>query len=71
MLLLICCSVFDFRAAYVVNTEGIFDEASGSNDDISGQFMRLKNVMTTELHTKWNIAFFLRNTSRIKWSLIA
>lgn len=48
--------IFDYRASHRVNTEGVF-VASGSDTEIGGLFLRLKNVMTTELHLRWDLAF--------------
>lgn len=50
--------IFEFRAKRVVDTEGVFDSnpmAIGS--DVSGLFIRLKNLMISEVHTQWDIAF--------------
>lgn len=49
--------VFEYRASRTVNTEGVF-LSTGNNTEIGGLFLRLKNVMTSELHLQWDIAFF-------------
>lgn len=48
--------VFDYRASHKVNTEGVFI-ATGNEMEIGGLFLRLKNVMTTELHLQWDLVF--------------
>ena len=48
--------VFDYRSSRSLNTEGIFT-VTGTSVEISGVFMRLKNLMTTEIHLQWDIAF--------------
>lgn len=48
--------VFDYRASRVFNTEGVF-VATSSDTEIGGLFMRLKNVMVSELHLQWDLAF--------------
>lgn len=48
--------VFDYRASHKVNTEGVFT-ATGNEMEIGGLFLRLKNVMTTELHLQWDLVF--------------
>lgn len=48
--------IFDYRASRVVNTEGVF-VATSNDTEIGGLFMRLKNVMVSELHLQWDLAF--------------
>lgn len=48
--------VFDYRASRVVNTEGVF-VATSNDSEIGGLFLRLKNVMVSELHLQWDLAF--------------
>lgn len=49
--------VFDYRAQVVTDTLGVFDGNDDPRDDISGCFLRLKNLTTTEIHTRWDIAY--------------
>lgn len=48
--------VFDYRASRTVNTDGVFVVTS-NNTEIGGLFMRLKNIMTSELHLQWDMVF--------------
>lgn len=50
--------IFDFRATHSINVEGIFSVDNVSSDDLGGMFIRLMNLVTSALHTKWDIAFF-------------
>ena len=47
--------VFDYRAAKKVNTDGVFQMYQ--EGDLSGLFVRLKNLTIAEIHTQWDVAF--------------
>lgn len=55
--------VFDYHTSHKVNTEGVF-VATGSETEIGGLFLRLKNVMTTELHLRWDVVFLQQYISK-------
>lgn len=48
--------VYDYRTSRSVNSEGVFVILSGDSK-VGGLFMRLKNLMVSELHLEWDIAF--------------
>lgn len=48
--------IFDYRASRVVNTEGVF-VATSTDTEIGGLFLRLKNIMVSELHLQWDLVF--------------
>lgn len=48
--------VFDYRINRSVNTEGVFTLLK-TDTEIGGLFLRLKNLMVSELHLDWDIAF--------------
>ena len=48
--------VFDYRTSRTLNTEGVFTVLK-TDSETGGLFMRLKNIMTSELHLQWDIAF--------------
>lgn len=48
--------VFDYRTNRTFSTEGVFVSIS-SDSEMGGLFVRLKNLMTTELHLQWDSAF--------------
>lgn len=54
--------VFVYRASHKVNTEGVF-VATGSDTEIGGLFLRMKNGMTTELHLQWDLVFLQQDIS--------
>lgn len=57
--------IFEYRASRAVNTDGVFEVFSNSDNDLSGLFMRLKNLLISEIHTQWDIAFletYIKNT---------
>lgn len=54
--------VFDYRASRVVNTEGVF-VATSNDTEIGGLFLRLKNVMVSEPHLQWDVAFLKQYVS--------
>lgn len=49
--------IFDYRAQYRINIEGLFDGNNEHSEDMVGYFLRIKNLMITEVHTRWDIAF--------------
>lgn len=49
--------IFEFRATRVVNTDGVFEPFKNGDSDIGGLFVRLKNLVVSEIHTQWDIAF--------------
>lgn len=49
--------VFDYRSSRVIAKDGIFEIGDAPVSDISGMFMRLKNLMVSEIHTQWDILF--------------
>lgn len=49
--------IFEFRATNMVNVEGVFEAYTNDESDLGGIFMRLKNLMVSENHTKWDIAY--------------
>lgn len=49
--------VFEYRASRVVNTEGVFETFKESDRDLSGLFVRLKNLTISEIHTQWDVTF--------------
>lgn len=48
--------VFDYRTNRSVNTEGVFTLLK-TDTEIGGLFLRLKNLMVSELHLDWDIVF--------------
>lgn len=48
--------VFEYRTSRSFNIEGVF-VTTNTDTELSGLFVRLKNVMVTELHLQWDIAF--------------
>lgn len=48
--------VFEYRTARSLNTEGVFTNTN-PNSEMSGIFIRLKNLMISELHLQWDTAF--------------
>lgn len=48
---------FDFRSQCNINTEGVFDGNVKQCDEIDGLFLKLKNVLVSELHTGWDVAY--------------
>lgn len=52
--------IFDFCHNRKINPEEVFDQASPANEGIRGTFMRLKNVLISELHATWDIVFLER-----------
>lgn len=49
--------IFDFRSQHIINTEGVFDGRVEQADEVGGLFLRLKNLLTSELHTSWDVAY--------------
>lgn len=49
--------IFDFRSQYTINTEGVFNGEVEQADEVGGLFLRLKNLLTSELHTSWDVAY--------------
>lgn len=49
--------VFEYRATRVVDTEGVFEIYKEDEGDLSGMFLRLKNLTVSEIHTQWDIAY--------------
>ncbi|XP_040192018.1 vomeronasal type-2 receptor 26-like [Rana temporaria] len=49
--------IFEFRAKKLLNTEGVFESYKEDEGDLNGLFTRLKNVLVSENHTKWDIAY--------------
>lgn len=47
--------IFEYHKNRRINPDEVFDEASLETDGIWGIFMRLKNVLISELHTSWDI----------------
>lgn len=50
--------IFEYRVSHKLNLEGTFNTQREPSDDLGGLFLRLKNLLTTELHTQWDLAFF-------------
>lgn len=48
--------VFDYRTNRSVNTDGLFTMLK-TDTEIGGLFLRLKNLMVSELHLDWDIVF--------------
>lgn len=48
--------VFEYRATCPFNTEGVFVVMT-RDTEIGGLFLRLKNLMVSEIHLQWDIAF--------------
>lgn len=48
--------VFEYRTIRSFNTEGVFT-ALKTDTEIGGLFLRLKNLMVSECHLEWDIAF--------------
>lgn len=48
--------VFEYRTSRSLNTEGMFTNTN-PNTEIGGLFIRLKNLMVSELHLQWDTAF--------------
>lgn len=48
--------VFNYRASRTVNLDGVFS-VTGNDTELGGLFLRLKNIMTSELHILWDLAF--------------
>lgn len=48
--------VFEYRITRSIITEGVF-VALNTNTEMGGLFMRLKNLMVSEIHLLWDIAF--------------
>lgn len=48
--------VFEYRSSRSFSTNGIF-VTNDTNTEMSGLFVRLKNVMFSELHLQWDVAF--------------
>lgn len=44
--------IFDYRAQYRINIEGLFDGNNEHSEDMVGYFLRIKNLMITEVHTR-------------------
>lgn len=49
--------VFEYRASKTVNTDGVCETYNITEGDLGGLFVRLKNVIISETHTQWDIAF--------------
>lgn len=67
--------IFDFRAQKVVNTDGVFEVYKEDENDLGGLFMRLKNLMISETHTQWDIAYlgtYIKNSMvprSLRWEI--
>ena len=48
--------VFDYRSSRPFSTEGVFTILN-TDSEVGGLFLRLRNVMTSELHLQWDVAF--------------
>lgn len=48
--------VFDYRTSRSFSTEGVF-VVLNTDCEVGGLFLRLKNLMVSELHLQWDIAF--------------
>lgn len=59
--------IFEFQANKVVNIEGVIEAYKDDENDLGGIFMRLKNLMVSETHTKWDIAYL---ETYIKYSMV-
>lgn len=49
--------VFDYRKNHTLKTQGVFDGNNAISDELSGMFMRLKNLMSSEILANWDIVF--------------
>lgn len=49
--------VFDYRSQLITDTLGVFDGNEDPSDDLPGCFLRLKNLIIMEVHTRWDIAY--------------
>lgn len=49
--------IFDFRSQHNINTDGVFDGNVEQSDEFGRLFLRLKNLLFSELHTSWDIAY--------------
>lgn len=49
--------VFEYRSSRTVNKNGVFKAKGELEGDLGGLFMRLKNLMISEIHTQRDIAF--------------
>lgn len=49
--------IFDFRSQHNINTDGVFDGNVEQSDDINGLFLRLKNLLVSDLHTNCDVAY--------------
>lgn len=52
--------IFDYRTTRSVKTDGVFTSV-GQDTEMSGMFLRLKNLMTIEIHLQWDTAFLEKN----------
>lgn len=53
--------IFEYRTSRSFNTQGVFI-SNTVDSEISGLFVRLKNLMVSELHLQWDIAFLEQYT---------
>lgn len=49
--------VSEYRSQLVIDTLGFFDGNEDPRDDLSGCFLRLKNLTISEVHIRWDIAY--------------
>lgn len=54
---MVIMDIFDFRFQHNINTDKVFDGNVEQSDEIGGLFLRLKNLLVSELHTGWDIAY--------------
>lgn len=48
--------VFEYRTSRSLNTDGVFINTN-PDSEMSGMFIRLKNLMVSEIHLQWDKAF--------------
>lgn len=49
--------VFEYRSSRVIKKDGVFEINGELEGDLGGLFIRLKNLLISEIHTLWDIAF--------------
>lgn len=49
--------VFEYRSSRTESKTGVFETISEPEGDLGGLFIRLKNLMISEIHTQWDVAF--------------
>lgn len=59
----------------MVNVDGVFELYREDEGDLGGLFMRLKNLLISETHTKWDIAYletYIKNSivpRSLRWEI--